>query len=50
MAARAHSVPFDALATLLGQIKSSMARSLDRSMDLFRRIDTDGDGVVDANE
>jgi hypothetical protein len=49
-AARAHSVPFDALAALLGQIKSSMARSLDRSMDLFRRIDTDGDGVVNANE
>jgi len=49
-AARAHSVPFDALAALLGQIKSSIAQSLDRSMDLFRRIDTDGDGVVNGNE
>ena len=49
-AARAHSVPFGVLASLLGQIKSSMAQSIYRSMDLFRRIDMDGDGVVNASE
>jgi len=48
--ARAHDLPVDALKTLLSQIKTRMAQSLDRSIDLFRKIDTDGNGFIDATE